>query len=287
MSRRRPTSTTSGEARTSRAPSQPSSRHRRAKQPRPPAKSKKRPPATKKPKQPASKLTRFSILAGLTLTTVLLGGQWVLHLSIFRVQHVFLTGVHHESNQAVLRASGLEAHPTMAGISAHSIQVNLKKFTWITGVSVTKHWPNTLYVRVEESKPVAVAFTAQHVLHFVSPLGQDLGRAPLNANLPTLQYLMPLNATWPYARAGQDAALVASEIPGSFGNQVSLITINAAGVVALHMTTPVTFVLGQAVNLQAKFVAIASVITHSTLRPGDIVDVSVPDELAVSGPAPL
>jgi hypothetical protein len=51
------------------------------------------------------------------------------------------------------------------------------------------------------------------------------------------------------------------------------------------MTTPVTFVLGEPTELRQKFVAIASVIAHSTLVPGDVVDVSVPDELAVSGPA--
>jgi hypothetical protein len=38
--------------------------------------------------------------------------------------------------------------------------------------------------------------------------------------------------------------------------------------------------------LHAKFVAIASVIAHTTLSPGDVVDATVPDELAVTGPAP-
>jgi hypothetical protein len=52
------------------------------------------------------------------------------------------------------------------------------------------------------------------------------------------------------------------------------------------MTSPVSFVLGEPTELHQKFVAIASVIAHSTLVAGDVVDVSVPDELAVSGPSP-
>jgi hypothetical protein len=44
--------------------------------------------------------------------------------------------------------------------------------------------------------------------------------------------------------------------------------------------------LGPPTQLKAKFVAVASVIAHSTLRAGDVVNVTVPDELAVSGPAP-
>jgi protein involved in polysaccharide export with SLBB domain len=52
------------------------------------------------------------------------------------------------------------------------------------------------------------------------------------------------------------------------------------------MTTPVTFVLGPPTQLRAKFVAVASVIAHTTLGSGDVVNVTVPDELAVSGPPP-
>jgi hypothetical protein len=51
------------------------------------------------------------------------------------------------------------------------------------------------------------------------------------------------------------------------------------------MTTPVTFMLGPPTDLHAKFVAIGSVIAHSTLVPGDVVDVTVPDELAVTPPS--
>jgi hypothetical protein len=52
------------------------------------------------------------------------------------------------------------------------------------------------------------------------------------------------------------------------------------------MTTPVSFILGVPTQLHAKFVAVASVIAHETLRPGDVVDVSVPGALAVTGPPP-
>ena len=65
-----------------------------------------------------------------------------------------------------------------------------------------------------------------------------------------------------------------------------MVTVNAGGVVALRMTTPVTFVLGPPTQLHAKFVSIASVIAHATLRPGDVVDVTVPGALTVTGGAP-
>jgi len=75
-------------------------------------------------------------------------------------------------------------------------------------------------------------------------------------------------------------------LPPAFASQVSVITEDDHGVVTFKMTTPVTFILGPPTQLHAKFVAIASVIAHSTLRPGDVVDATVPGELAVTGGPP-
>jgi cell division protein FtsQ len=231
-------------------------------------------------------VVRSTALAVLIVATMALAGQWVLHTSYFRVQNVTFVGLHHEAEPRVLAASGLEAHPTMFGLSASSLQKNLQRFSWITGLSIAKHWPSTLVVSVRESTPVAVAFDAHHVLQYVDASGRDLGNAPLGANLPTLQYLDPRRSTWPYLRAGAAAAYVASRLPTAFTSQVAVVTEDAKGRVTLKMTTPVTFIIGPTTQLHAKFVAIASVIKHTTLRPGDVVDATVPDELAVTGSAP-
>ncbi len=219
------------------------------------------------------------------VTALAVGGQWLLHQSYFRVQHVMFTGLHHETSTEVLQASGLARHPTMLGVSVGAVQRNLAQFSWIEGVSIVKRWPNTLEVRIRESKPVAVAFNAQHALQYVNAQGRDLGPAPLHVNLPTLLYLHPDKTTWPFQRAGYGAAYVASVLPRAFASQVSVVTVDARGSVSLKLTTPLSFVLGPPTNLTAKFIAIASVIAHSTLGPGSVVDVTVPGELAVSGPS--
>jgi len=164
------------------------------------------------------------------------------------------------------------------------LEANLAAFTWINSVKITKHWPNTVVVSVKESVAVAVAYTTKHVLEFVDESGRALGPAPSAANLPTLDYLEPKKVAWPYQSIGRGAAYVASQLPSDFGAQVSRVTDDASGVVTLKMTTPLTFIIGPPTNLHAKFVAIASVIAHSTLDPGDVVDVTVPDELAVTPP---
>ncbi len=216
---------------------------------------------------------------------LVVGSQWVLRQPYFRVQHVTFVGLHHESATEVLDASGLVGHPLMIGLSDETIDRRLSGFAWIRSVSIQKHWPNSIVVTVSENVAVAVAFDARHVLDYVDAAGASLGPAPLHANLPTLEYLHPRSTSWPFARAGRAAAAVASQLPPAFSRQVSVVTVNAQGSVTLEMTTPVTFVLGPAANLHAKFVAVASVIAHSTLQPGDVVDVTVPDELAVTTPS--
>jgi cell division protein FtsQ len=231
-------------------------------------------------------LTKVLLVLGVLVTALVLGGQWALHQSFFEVQHVSLQGEHHESSAQVLSASGLDAHPAMINVSASSIERNLVSFPWIQSVSLSKHWPNTVVVTVHESHAVAVAFGPRHMLDYVDGQGRNLGRAPLKVNLPTLLYVDKSNTTWPFDHAGRAAALVASELPKAFASQVDEISENARGSVTLKMTSPVSFVLGPPTQLQAKFVAVASVIAHSTLGVGDVVNVTVPDELAVSGPAP-
>ncbi len=228
---------------------------------------------------------RWMIASLLALASVGAGLDWLVHTSLFRVRHVEVIGLRHESRGAVLAASGLAGEPPLLDVNATQVAQRLSVFPWIRAVVVSKRWPNTVELRVRERTPVAVAFDANHTLQFVDASGHDLGPAPLAANLPTLQYLHPLTKSWPFRRAGFNAAFVASRLPKAFSSQVSVITVDAQGSVSLKMTTPVTFVLGPPTDLTDKFVSVASVIAHSQLQPGDSVDVRVPGELAVSGPS--
>lgn len=239
-----------------------------------------------RPRRRAKRLLTFSLVTLLTLATLAVAGEWVLRQSYFRVQHVTFVGVHHEPLALVLAASGLEGHPTMMDVSSASIATNLAQFPWIEHVTLVKHWPSTVVVSVRETRAVAVAFGTRHVLQYVDVKGRDLGPAPLHANYPTLQFVNPRSASWPYERAGRSAAYVASQLPPAFAAQVSVITEDDHGHVTLQLTTPVRFILGPPTQLHAKFVAIASVIAHTTLTPGEVVDATVPDELAITPATP-
>ena len=219
-------------------------------------------------------------------TLLVVGGRWLLQQSLFRVQHVQLTGEVHESAQQVLSATKLDSHPTMIGLSQATLQRDLSVYPWIGSISLVKRWPNSVDLAIHEVSAVAVAFDPHHVLHYVSAAGRALTTASLSTDMPTLATTPASLAatTWPYAGPESAAAVVASQLPEAFKAQVSQIIADARGNVTLQLTTPLRFFLGPATNLDAKFVAVASAIAHGTFSAGDVVDVTTPNELSVTGP---
>ena len=273
-------------------------RGRKGKEPRRPTTTSPRTPAPSRESTvvatitPARRRRRWLVLKIATLVVVVgvvaaVGGRWLLHQSFLSVQHVRLTGEVHEDAQQILSAAHLTSHPAMIDLSQSVLERDLSVFPWIGSVSLIKRWPDSIDLAVHEVSAVAVAYDPHHVLRFVSATGRDLTPAPLATNMPTLATTpATLAATsWPYTGAESAAAVVASQLPEAFGAQVAQIIVDAQGNVTLQLTTPLRFFLGPATNLNEKFVAVASAIAHGTFSAGDLVDVTTPSELSVTGPA--
>ncbi len=228
------------------------------------------------------RVLKVTLVSAVVVTVLVLGGQWILQQPFFRVQHLTVTGNAHESTTQISSALGLHAHPSMISLSTAGLEKQMQSFPWVGSAVVTKHWPNTLSIVVHETYAVGVA-KWQGSWVYVSATGSDLGGAPATVNLPTLTTSGPTSG-WPYQSSAINAVAVASQIPASFGSQVRTISVTSSGSVTIALTTPVSFLLGDTSKLHAKFVAMASVIKSTTLHAGDVVDVTVPTELAVSGP---
>ncbi len=233
-------------------------------------------------------LVKVIVVVALVGATFYVGGQWLLRQSYFRVQHVALSGEVHETVAQILSTTHLDSHPTMIGLSSAVLQRDLAIYPWIGSINLVKKWPNTVDLTVHEVSAVAVAFNTGHVLQFVSVTGRDLGAAPLNTNMTTLATTPTSLAatTWPYEGVESASARVAGQLPVAFASQVRQVIVDAQGNVTLQLTTPIKFFLGPATNLNAKFVAVASAIAHGTFAAGDVVDVTTPSELSVTGPTP-
>lgn len=222
---------------------------------------------------------------------LLAAGAWtLLHSRYFAASHLVVSGAHHETPTQIVVTAGLASHPPMIDVDAPGISARLRAaYPWIASVSVVEQWPHTVHIVVTERRPVAVVIAEVAPGHsatsMVDATGRLLGVAPAGSRLALLSFpgsLPTLGA--PLPAAAQPGLVVASTLPIAFSRQVTGIEVASSGDVTLHMSTPVTFELGQADDLGAKYEAIAAVIAHTTLHAGDVVDVSVPQAVTVSGP---
>jgi len=226
---------------------------------------------------------RRLIISALVVATLVLGVRWVLHRSYFSVEHVTISGLSHESYDAVLARSGLAGHPAMIDVNPGLVTRHVESFTWIRSATVQRRWPNTVAIVVHERTPVAVAHQGA-TLFLTDQFGHQLAPIARSTAFPLLEATGAPRTTWPFTTWAQPAARVAGALPAAFASQVAIVHVDRTGNVSLTLTSPLTFQLGPATNLRAKFVSIAAVIAHGTLHAGDVVDVSVPGTLTVTGP---
>jgi cell division protein FtsQ len=231
------------------------------------------------------------VAAVVVVVALALGGAGyvALHSRLFAATTVTVTGARHESPRAVVDAAGLAHAPSMLSVNPGAVAARVSRtFPWIASVTVTKHWPHTVTIALTERRAVAVVAGPRSTSVLVDATGRRLGPAAPHQVLPRLEYAVgadqQLGSPTSLAAAAQPGLLVAATLPPAFRSQVAVVQVSDLGWVTLHLTTPVSFVLGPASNLGAKYEDVAAVIARTTLHVGDVVDVSVPQAMTVSGP---
>ena len=216
------------------------------------------------------------------------GAYALLHSRFFAASIVKVTGERHESAAQVTNVAGLTASPPMISVDPSTIRQRVEAaFPWVATATVTQSWPHTVTIALTERTPVAVVPGPKGTSVLVDVSGRRLGPPGQGQLLPRLQYAVaPGQPASPGAlsAAAEPGLIVASTLPPAFSAQVAVVQVDDRGWVTLHLTTPVTFVLGPASNLGAKYEDVAAVIGRTTLHVGDVVDVSVPQAMTVTGP---
>ncbi len=243
--------------------------------------------------RPARPRRRRWIVATLVTLVVLFGlsaaGYAALHSRFLAASSITVTGERHETPRQVLDASGLAGAPPMLSVDPGLVATRVERtFPWVDTVTVTKHWPHTVTIAVTERTAVAEVPGPRGTSILVDVTGRKLGAPATGERLPRLEYAaapgQPAASTSTLAAAAVPGLLVAATLPPAFKAQVAVVQVSTEGWVTLHLATPVSFVLGPASNLGAKYEDVAAVIARTTLHVGDVVDVSVPQAMTVTGP---
>jgi cell division protein FtsQ len=230
-------------------------------------------------------VTWISALCALVVASLAVGANAALHTHWLSVRHVTISGNVHESAAEILAASDLSLHPAMIDVDTTEVARRLAHLPWVARALVLEHWPDAISIAVTERIPVAVAYGEHRSLELVDRSGRVIVPVTGSADLPLLiAQGVRAGEPWAFTRWARSAPLVAAQLPTAFASQVAAVRVNRSGVVSLAMTSPISFVLGPANQLRDKFVAVASMIKNGHLSAGDVVDVSVPSTVAISGP---
>ncbi len=231
---------------------------------------------------------RLLIVAGAAGTVVLAIAVWAaLHLSVFRLHHLAISGNIHETQSQIAMTAGLSGSPALIDLSAGGIEQHLVALPWVKAAKVSVVWPATVKVAITERRP-AGAMSAPGGWVIVDGTGRVLSRSKTQpVGIPLIQ--LPVAQAPPavggfFTGTSLHGFMVAGTLPPAFKAQVALVVVHGVGTVTLHLVRPVIIEMGQPTELGQKYEDIAAVVAGATLHAGDVLNVSVPQSSTISGP---
>jgi len=229
---------------------------------------------------------RRLVIAGMVLgvATLVVGGWFLLHTSLFSARSLTVTGNVHETAAQVVAQAGLASHPPLLDVNTGAAAARLEELPWVRSAAVHVSWPDGVHIAVTEQ---VARFTATTPAGAWVTLSDDGRVLDVTATRPPGLLLL----TVPAVPSQPGSVLPAKDTPGlqvaatlppSFAGQVTTVTVEPAGWVQLALTTPVVVNIGTATELPAKYEDVSSILAGATLHNGDVIDVSVPQAPTVT-----
>jgi cell division protein FtsQ len=227
-------------------------------------------------------------LVGIVLAAAALvfGGWCLLHSSLFSAKAITVVGATHETAAQIEAAAGLDTHPPLLDVQTGAAAKGIERLPWVRSASVSTHWPDGVRVMVTERVPQLVMPTAAGQWAVLDTGGRVLAveatRPP--GLIEVVAPSAPVAAGNVLGAPDQLGLRIATTLPASFRAQVTAVTVISPRFVQLTMTTPIHVNIGDGTQLQAKYEDVSAALAGATLHDGDIIDVSVPGAMTVTGP---
>jgi len=128
---------------------------------------------------------KYVKIFGLLLVLAILGGSAyiTLHLGIFTVQEINITGNTKIKHKEILKRSGLREGESSIFFFENSVENNISKNSWVKSVSVTKEFPKKVNIEIDEEESYCLILAEDGKVYYINKEGKRLGPANFNAGL--------------------------------------------------------------------------------------------------------
>lgn len=209
------------------------------------------------------------------------GVVWLYRSDVFKVTEIDVTGAKRLSADQVKGLAAVPKDATLLDAPLESIEKRVKSSPWVAGVKVTRDFPHTLRIAVEERKPFA-GIEVGRVAYLVDDQGVVLVAEPATSTLLPLIKALPLESRpLPSQRLASrelaNALAVLGALPADLGSRVSLVYAPTVDDLRLVTKQGLEIVFGRAEQLEEKRFAVEKVIKDSKDKVIIKIDVRAPD----------
>lgn len=234
------------------------------------------------------RLRRLGALAGAGVLAA--GGAVVVLSPVLDVDRVVVRGAVRTDPAEVGRASGIDVGDPMATLSGPRAASSVERLPWVARATVTRSWPGTVIVSIDERTAVAVAVASGGRRVVVDAGGRQLGFTADDEllALPIIEGLHVEPAPGQFVGAEAAGALeLAERLVAAFPAGTVAVAMDGRGALEARVTpagsAQVRAVVGSSDRLADKVLALVSVVEQSgTDAAPAVVDVRAPDAPALT-----
>ena len=117
----------------------------------------------------------------LSLSTVL--ALICLHLRMFDITEIEITGTKKVTEKEVLKRSGIRKNESTIFFREKEIKEEIKKCPWISEVTIKRHFPHKVTIHITEAAPFWLVVGEDGEVLYMSVTGEILGRANFDYGL--------------------------------------------------------------------------------------------------------
>lgn len=204
------------------------------------------------------------------------------HMPVFVIEGIDATGTEHVSAQTVAKLANIEEGTTLLSLDASEIEENVKRNPWVKSVSISREFPSTLGISVEEREVGAIVIIGAGASVWsigtdgiwIEPVQLDTTMDLSSAALARAQELgclliadVPASVDPAQGSATTDDTIQAvltyqDELPDDIVSQARVYYASSEGSISLVLDSGLEISLGAPEDINAKSQALTEIMAH-------------------------